>query len=65
MGVKCIPYIPQVMPSFLNVIRSADTNFREYLFQQLAALINIIGQHVRSYLDEIFALIKVRTITYF
>lgn len=47
------------MPSFLNVIRTADANFREYLFQQLAVLINIVGQHVRNYLDDIFLLIKV------
>lgn len=62
MGLKSLNYIPQVMPSFLNVIRSADNNFRDFLFQQLAALIHIIGQHVRSYLDDIFVLIKVSTI---
>ncbi|XP_050539572.1 serine/threonine-protein kinase mTOR [Daktulosphaira vitifoliae] len=58
LGIKCVPYIPQVMPSFLNVIRTADANFREYLLQQLAVLINIVGQHVRNYLDDIFLLIK-------
>lgn len=62
MGIKCVPYIPQVMPSFLNVIRTADANFREYLFTQLAVLINIVGQHVRNYLDDIFLLIKVSII---
>lgn len=64
MGIKCVPFIPQVMPSFLNVIRSADTNFRDFLFQQLAVLINIVGQHVRNYLDEIFVLIKVSILHY-
>jgi len=59
LGIKCVAYIPQVMPSFLNVIRTADANFREYLFQQLGVLINIVGPHIRNYLDDIFLLIKV------
>uniref|UniRef100_A0A2H8U2W2 Serine/threonine-protein kinase TOR n=1 Tax=Melanaphis sacchari TaxID=742174 RepID=A0A2H8U2W2_9HEMI len=58
LGIKCVAYIPQVMPSFLNVIRTADANFREYLFQQLGVLINIVGPHIRNYLDDIFLLIK-------
>lgn len=59
LGIKCVPYIPQVMPSLLNVIRTADINFREFLFQQLAVLIAIVKQHIRNYLDDIFKLIKV------
>nr|CAD7398438.1 unnamed protein product [Timema poppensis] len=58
LGIKCVPYISQVMPSFLNVVRSADVNFREFLFQQLAVLIAIVKQHIRNYLDDIFTLIK-------
>lgn len=58
LGIKCVPYISQVMPSFLNVVRAADVNFREYLFQQLAVLIAIVKQHIRNYLDDIFNLIK-------
>lgn len=58
LGIKCVPYISQVMPSFLNVVRTADVNFREYLFQQLAVLIAIVKQHIRNYLDDTFNLIK-------
>ena len=46
------------MPSFLNVLRTADVNFREYLFQQLAILIAIVKQHIRNYLDDIFELVR-------
>lgn len=46
------------MPSFLNVLRTADVSFREYLFQQLAILIAIVKQHIRNYLDDIFALVQ-------
>ncbi|XP_077275474.1 serine/threonine-protein kinase Tor isoform X1 [Temnothorax americanus] len=58
LGIKCVPYISQVMPSFLNVVHTADMNFREFLFQQLAVLIAIVKQHIRNYLDDIFTLIK-------
>lgn len=58
LGIKCVPYISQVLPSFLNVVRSADVNFREFLFQQLAQLIAIVKQHIGNYLDDIINLIK-------
>ncbi|KAK3923760.1 Serine/threonine-protein kinase mTOR [Frankliniella fusca] len=58
LGIKCVPYIAQVMPSFLNVIRSAEMGFKEFLFQQLAVLIAIVKQHIRNYLDDIFVLIR-------
>lgn len=59
LGIKCVPYIAQVMPSLLHVVRVAEANFREFLFQQLACLIAIVKQHIRPYLDDIFDLIKV------
>ncbi|XP_017768823.1 PREDICTED: target of rapamycin [Nicrophorus vespilloides] len=58
LGIKCVPYISQVLPSYLNVVRTADINFREFLFQQLAHLISIVKQHIRNYLDDICLLIK-------
>lgn len=29
LGVKCLPYLEQVVPSFVKVIRSSETSFRE------------------------------------
>ncbi|XP_064598762.1 serine/threonine-protein kinase mTOR-like [Liolophura sinensis] len=58
LGIKCVPYIQQVVPAYLTVIRTADTGFREFLFQQLGVIIAIVKQHIRNYLDDIFALIK-------
>ncbi|CAA9998750.1 unnamed protein product [Nesidiocoris tenuis] len=58
LGIKCVPYIPQVIPSFINVIRTAEPSFRDFLLQQLATLIAIMKQHIRNYLDDIFILIK-------
>lgn len=48
----------KVVPSFVNVIRLADVNFKEFLFQQLGFLIAIVKQHIRPYLDQILELVK-------
>ncbi|CAH0563403.1 unnamed protein product [Brassicogethes aeneus] len=58
LGIKCVPYIAQVLPSLLNVVRTAELPFREFLFQQLAQLISIVKQHIRNYLDDICSLVK-------
>nr|UIB01653.1 serine/threonine-protein kinase mTOR [Propylea japonica] len=57
LGIKCVPYIPKVMPSLLTAAKNPDVAFREFLFQQLAQLIVIVKQHIRNYLDDICKLI--------
>eukprot|EP00003_Mantamonas_plastica_P010783 TRINITY_DN2025_c0_g1_i1.p1 TRINITY_DN2025_c0_g1~~TRINITY_DN2025_c0_g1_i1.p1 ORF type:complete len:2240 (+),score=782.23 TRINITY_DN2025_c0_g1_i1:702-7421(+) len=58
LGMKCVPFLPQIMPAFLGVMRSCDDGFREFLFQQLGKLVSIVKQHIRGYLDDIFALVQ-------
>lgn len=58
LGIKCVPYLSQVLPSLLGNVRTADINLRDFLFQQLSTLIEIVKQHVISYMDDIFKLIS-------
>lgn len=58
LGLKCIPYFRQIMPSFLLLLNSSEQRFKEFLFQQLALLVSIVKQYIREYLDDIFKLIK-------
>ena len=58
LGIKAVPYISQVIPSMMTVIRTSDNTFRDFLFGQLGFLIQIVKQHIRNYLDDIFILIK-------
>lgn len=58
LGIKCVPYLSQVLPSLLGNIRTADMNLRDFLFQQLSTLIEIVKQHVICYMDDIFKLIR-------
>lgn len=32
LGLKCVQFLPQVMPTFLNVIRVCDASIREVQF---------------------------------
>lgn len=58
LGIKCVPYLSQVLPSLLGNVRTADMNLRDFLFQQLSTLIEIVKQHVICYMEDIFKLIR-------
>ena len=57
-GLRCVAYLPQIIPAFLGVIRTCGNGLSEFYYQQLAILISIIKQHVRNYLGDIFALVQ-------
>lgn len=56
-GMKCVPFLPQIIPAFLQVIRNCSTSLAEFYWQQLGILITIIKQHARNYLRDIFQLV--------
>ena len=58
-GLKCVAFLPQIVPAFLGVLRTcAGGGLSEFYYQQLAILISIIKQHVRNYLHDIFELVQ-------
>ncbi|KXN92422.1 Phosphatidylinositol 3-kinase tor2 [Leucoagaricus sp. SymC.cos] len=56
-GLKCVTFLPQIIPAFATVTRTSVARLQEFHLQQLAILIGIIKQHVRNYMPDIFALI--------
>ncbi|XP_006461830.1 hypothetical protein AGABI2DRAFT_151451 [Agaricus bisporus var. bisporus H97] len=57
-GLKCVAFLPQIIPAFTSVARTASVaRLQEFHLQQLAILVGIIKQQVRNYMPEIFALI--------
>jgi FKBP12-rapamycin complex-associated protein len=58
LGIKCVPFLPQIVPPFVKMIRTCPAGMLEFHFQQLASLIMIVKQHIRQYLPEIFTLIQ-------
>ncbi|KAL8683312.1 MAG: hypothetical protein Q9186_000695 [Xanthomendoza sp. 1 TL-2023] len=57
LGQKCVPFLPQIIPSFVAVIRSAPQTKLESYFNQLSILVTIVKKHIRPYADALIELI--------
>jgi serine/threonine-protein kinase mTOR len=53
LGLKCVPFLGQIIPAFLAVIRSAPASRLGPYFNQLAILVSIVKQHIRAFLPDI------------
>ncbi|ESO02673.1 hypothetical protein HELRODRAFT_161965 [Helobdella robusta] len=57
MGLKCVPYLNQVVPGLTNGIKgTTDCTYREFLLRQLGVIIGVVKQNIRPYLFDVFAL---------
>ena len=57
IGMKCVPFLGQIIPAFVGVIRSSHVSRLDQYFNQLAILVNIVKQHIRAFLPDILAVI--------
>ena len=58
LGVRCIPFLPEIIPSFLTIIRAAPTTRLEIYFNQLAILVSIVRVHIRNFVNPLIELIE-------
>ena len=58
LGLKCVPFLGQIVPAFIAVIRSSPASRLESYFNQMAILVNIVRQHIRAFLPEIIDVIR-------
>lgn len=58
LGLRCVSFLPQIIPGIINVMHNCQPNMLKFYLQQLGALILIVKQHIRPFLPEIFAVIK-------
>lgn len=58
LGLKCLNFLPQIIPPILQIMRSCPIGILEFYFQQLALLVSIVKLHIRTYLPNIFALVQ-------
>ncbi|THH30677.1 hypothetical protein EUX98_g3507 [Antrodiella citrinella] len=56
-GLKCVTFLPQIIPAFAGVAKSSSARTQVFHLEQLAILIGIIKQHVRNHMPDIFNLI--------
>ncbi|KAL4938041.1 hypothetical protein BDV06DRAFT_201821 [Aspergillus oleicola] len=58
LGLKCVPFLGQIIPGFISVIRNSPSSRLESYFNQMAILVNIVRQHIRAFLPEIIEVIR-------
>lgn len=58
LGLKCVPFLGQIVPTFVMVIRNAPATRLELYFNQISILVTIVGQHMRPYIDQLIELIE-------
>ncbi|KAI0793741.1 atypical/PIKK/FRAP protein kinase [Fomes fomentarius] len=57
-GLKCVSFLPQIIPAFATVARTSSSRIQVFHLEQLAILVGIIKQHVRNHTTEIFKLVQ-------
>ncbi|KAL4860725.1 hypothetical protein BDV12DRAFT_90500 [Aspergillus spectabilis] len=58
LGLKCVPFLGQIIPAFISVIRSSPPSRLESYFNQMAILVNIVRQHIRAFLPQLIDVIR-------
>ncbi|KAJ4716092.1 Serine/threonine-protein kinase TOR [Melia azedarach] len=58
MRLGCVPYLPKVLPDLFHTVRTCDDYLKDYITWKLGNLVSIVRQHIRKYLQELFALIN-------
>ena len=58
LGLKCVTFLPQVVPGILQVLTEGDERERELCFTQLGNLVRIVKQHIRPHLPIILNTIQ-------
>lgn len=58
LGAKGVTFLGLVVPSMLQVVRSCDHNYRSNFLTRLASFIEIVGQHIRNYVEDVVQVVK-------
>lgn len=58
LGLKCVSFLPQIIPGIISVMHTCPQSVLKFYFQQLGVLILIVTQHIRPFLPDIFKVIE-------
>lgn len=58
LGIRCVPFLDQIVPYLLQVARKCGPGLRESLLQQLALLTSIVHHNISPFLPALFDIIR-------
>ena len=59
LGLRCVPFLNKVVPHMIVSIRTCgSSNLRESLLKQVASLSEIVREHLRPYVADIFDVVE-------
>ena len=58
LGLKCVTFLPQIIPGFLAVTRTCVPSKLDSYFNNLGLLVSIVKQHIRPFLPDILTLVR-------
>lgn len=58
LRLRCVMYLPQIMPPLMAIIEECETGFRDFLFKSFGTLVSIVKQHIREYLPRMFRIMN-------
>eukprot|EP01119_Soliformovum_irregulare_P016010 TRINITY_DN4594_c0_g1_i2.p1 TRINITY_DN4594_c0_g1~~TRINITY_DN4594_c0_g1_i2.p1 ORF type:complete len:2365 (-),score=692.80 TRINITY_DN4594_c0_g1_i2:62-7156(-) len=57
-SAKCVEFLPIILPPILQIIKTSDIRFKEWLFQELGVLVTVFKHHIRDYVEDILVVIR-------
>ena len=58
LGLKCVQYLPQIIPSFVTVIQTAPPGKLDAYFNQLSILVSIVRTHIRNFVPQLMQTVE-------
>ena len=56
-GLKVVPYLPQLIPALIHLLKTCGAGKRTSVFKELGACVKVFTSHLRPYLDGIMDVI--------
>ncbi|KAF9162608.1 phosphatidylinositol kinase- protein kinase tor1 [Actinomortierella ambigua] len=58
LQLKMVPFLPVVMPVFLNIIQSGALANVDVYFKEMSSLVTIVKLHIRPYLPDLLQIVR-------
>jgi hypothetical protein len=58
LGIRCVPFLDQIVPYLLQVARKCGPGLRESILQQLSLLTSIVHHNIAPFLPTLFDIIR-------